>query len=145
MQVLENIIHRLRLFADTHAQVQAFSHGQVTDFDLEKHSDYPVMHVVWNGCDLPSDLKEMTYNFQILFADKPTIQEDKTDQALYAMSDCVNYALDLLAVIEQGGDGDIFDDDFSIGSSSIQASGDERMDHRCHQLTERQKKWSCGK
>jgi hypothetical protein len=121
MQVLENIIHRLRLFATSHAQIQAFSHGQVTDFDLEKQSMYPVMHVVWNGCDVPSDLKELTYSFQILFADKPTIQQDKTEQALYAMSDCVNYALDLLAVIEQGGYNDIFDDHFSIGSSSIQA------------------------
>jgi hypothetical protein len=122
MITLENVIHRFRLFAQNHNFIQSFSHGQEADLDLEKFQNYPIMHVVYRGLDIPNPKTgaEVVYRFSVVFLDKPTIQEDKTEQALFALGDTQLYALDLLAELRNGHEIFVFDEDFEIESAAIQ-------------------------
>jgi hypothetical protein len=122
MITLENVIHRFRLFAQNHNFIQSFSHGQEADLDLEKFQNYPIMHVVYRGLDIPNPKTgaEVVYRFSVVFLDKPTIEENKTEQALFALGDTQLYALDLLAELRNGHEIFVFDEDFEIESAAIQ-------------------------
>ena len=124
MITLENVLHRFEQFATAHLQIKTFSHGQITDLDIFKNTEFPVMHVVWNGLNTgggTDQFTQMVYNFQILFLDQPHIQDNKTEQAKFAQSDCVQYGIDLLAAIQNGEDNGIFNDDFVIANASFDA------------------------
>lgn len=121
MTTLVNLLHRFEQFVNAHQQITTFSHGQITDLDTFKETDFPVMHVVWNGATPTLENNGsgvMNWDFQVLFLDKPNINEDKTNQAKYVQSDCAQYALDLLATIRFG---DIFDEDVEVASAGLQA------------------------
>jgi hypothetical protein len=117
MITLENVVHKLELWATAHGQIRKFSHGQEPDIDHDKLPEYPLMHAVYTGISPQPEARAgaITYNFTIFFVDKPTIEEDKAGQALYTINDCQMYALDLVATLKnEDEESPIFGDDFML-------------------------------
>jgi hypothetical protein len=103
------IIAKLREFADKHALIRKFTHGQISQADLEKEDEFPFMHVVPNQFSI--DAGQLTYSLEIVFADLPRDKEVKIEYQRHSISDCVLLFADLVNEIENG---QIFDESVII-------------------------------
>ena len=103
------IIGKLKEFATNHALIRKFTHGQISQADLEKEDEFPFMHVVPNQFSIDSG--QLTYSLDIFFADLPRDKEEKTEYQRHAISDCVLLFADLVNEIENG---QIFDESVVI-------------------------------
>jgi len=103
------IIAKLREFADNHALIRKFTHGQISQADLEKEDEFPFMHVVPNQFSI--DAGQLTYSLEVVFADLPRDKELKTEYQRHSISDCVLLFADLVNEIENG---QIFDESVII-------------------------------
>ena len=101
-----NIIKRLNDFADNHFFLQTFSHGSPEDLDLEKYTDYPLMHVVLTSADIARDDRTspfvQTYSLDVYILDKPSDKDQKENRQKEIISDSIEICKDVLADISLG-------------------------------------------
>lgn len=96
-----NMIDRLRAFADGHYLIKQFTHGQIDLRYLEQGADYyPWMHVIPGTITPQQGLRE--YSFDITFSDLTRDKEHEAEYIREAISDCTRLAEDLLAEIKNG-------------------------------------------
>lgn len=96
-----NMIDRLRAFADGHYLIKKFTHGQIDLRFLEQDADYyPWMHVIPGTITPQQGLRE--YSFDITFSDLTRDKEYEAEYIREAISDCTRLAEDLLAEIKNG-------------------------------------------
>jgi hypothetical protein len=99
------VISKFQQFADAHALIRRFTHGQIAQADLEKETEYPWMHVTPTG--ITFDKGQLSYSFDVFFADLPRDKDEKTEYQKQAISDCILLASDFVNMLEQG---DFFDE-----------------------------------
>jgi len=94
------LIDRFRAFAEAHFLIKGFSHGDLSNIDIEKDVQFPWMHV------LPVEVEPRQgtrlYSFVIIFADLPRDKETPTEYQRECISDCIKLAEDLLAEVQNG-------------------------------------------
>ena len=100
MITYNNIIQALQNFADNHFFIQTFTHGNVEELDLNKETDYPILHANYLGADYDTGVKN--YNFEIYIVDVPSDKLDKITYQREVISDAEQCAEDLLADITNG-------------------------------------------
>ena len=103
------IIEKLRTFANNHELIRKFTHGQISQADLEKEDEFPFMHVVPSQFSI--DAGQLTYSLEVIFADLPRDKEEKTEYQRHALSDCILLFADMVNEIENG---QIFDESVII-------------------------------
>ena len=94
------LIDRFRAFAEAHFLIKGFSHGDLSNIDIEKEVEFPWMHV------LPVEVEprqgSRLYSFVIIFADLPRDKETPAEYQRECISDCIKLAEDLLAEVQNG-------------------------------------------
>lgn len=94
------LIERFRAFAEAHFLIKGFSHGDLSNIDIEKDVEFPWMHV------LPVEVEPRAgtrlYSFVIIFADLPRDKETPAEYQRECISDCIKLAEDVLAEIQNG-------------------------------------------
>ncbi len=103
------IIAKLKEFADNHALIRKFTHGQISQADLEKEDEFPFMHVVPSQFSI--DAGQLTYSLEVIFADLPRDKEQKIEYQRHSLSDCILLFADMVNEIENG---QIFDESVVI-------------------------------
>lgn len=94
------IIDRFRTFADNHYQLRRFTHGLVTQADLEKEAEWPWMHVKPLNINYEKGAK--VYSFDVYISDLPRVEEDKTGYEAESINLCSLIMGDLLAMVNNG-------------------------------------------
>jgi hypothetical protein len=120
MLTLNNVLKRLENFASSHKFINTFSFGSPEDIDKTDGVEYPLMHVVQIGSTHDGDAKKKTYEFSIVFADRPTESNDKVGYQAEVQSDMEQCAEDLLNDIYNGGNIFTQDENFGIGSNGVE-------------------------
>jgi hypothetical protein len=117
---------RLKAFADGHYVIRRYSVGEATDFDASDGT-WPLMHVVHPA--ITPDAGQVTYNFEVVFADLPRDFDDKTGNQVEAISDLIRLALDLLSEIKNGSV--LFGEDALVTSSNIDTGAVQSFNSVC--------------
>lgn len=104
------VIGKFEKFANTHALLRRFTHGQISQADLEKEGEWPWMHVTPTSFSF--DAGALTYSFDVYFADLPRDKDDKTEYQRHSMSECIQLAGDFVNMLENGS---IFDESVVLG------------------------------
>lgn len=104
------VIGKFEQFANAHALIRRFTHGQISQADLEKEGEWPWMHVTPTSFSFDSGA--LTYSFDIYFSDLPRDKEEKTEYQRQSMSECIQLAGDFVAMLENG---TFFDDSVVLG------------------------------
>lgn len=94
------LIERFRAFASGHYLIEAFTHGELAQTDLEKDQRFPWMHVF--PVEVEPRQGSRLYTFVITFADLPRDKETDAEYQRESLSDCIKLAEDLLAEIQNG-------------------------------------------
>lgn len=94
------LIERFRAFASGHYLIEAFTHGELAQTDLEKEQRFPWMHVF--PVEVEPRQGSRLYTFVITFADLPRDKETDAEYQRESLSDCIKLAEDLLAEIQNG-------------------------------------------
>jgi hypothetical protein len=104
------VIGKFEQFSNSHALLRRFTHGQISQADLEKEGEWPWMHVTPTSFSF--DAGALTYSFDVYFADLPRDKDDKTEYQRHSMSECIQLAGDFVAMLENGS---IFDESVVLG------------------------------
>jgi hypothetical protein len=104
------VIGKFEDFSNSHALIRRFTHGQISQADLEKEGEWPWMHVTPTSFSFDSGA--LTYSFDVYFADLPRDKEEKTEYQRQSMSECIQLAGDFVAMLENGS---IFDESVVLG------------------------------
>ena len=116
------ILNRLKAFANGHYLINTFTYQDEADFDISKNPHYPIMHSI--PVSINPKVGGITYNFDIIFADKPGQKENIAETKMNIISDMARCALDLGAEITNGNI--LFGSDISLdGEISIEPFTDE--------------------
>lgn len=94
------LIERFRAFASGHYLIEAFTHGELAQTDLEKEQRFPWMHVF--PVEVEPRQGSRLYTFVVTFADLPRDKETDAEYQRESLSDCIKLAEDLLAEIQNG-------------------------------------------
>jgi hypothetical protein len=94
------LIERFRAFASAHFLIKGFSHGDLSNIDIEKGVQFPWMHVL--PVEVEPRAGSRLYSFVIIFADLPRDKETPAEYQRECISDCIKLAEDLLAEIQNG-------------------------------------------
>jgi hypothetical protein len=94
------LIERFRAFASGHYLIEAFTHGELSQTDLEKDQRFPWMHVF--PVEVEPRSGSRLYTFVVTFADLPRDKETNAEYQRESLSDCIKLAEDLLAEIQNG-------------------------------------------
>jgi hypothetical protein len=94
------LIERFRAFASGHYLIEAFTHGELAQTDLEKEQRFPWMHVF--PVEVEPRSGSRLYTFVVTFADLPRDKETDAEYQRESLSDCIKLAEDLLAEIQNG-------------------------------------------
>jgi hypothetical protein len=94
------LIERFRAFASGHYLIEAFTHGELSQTDLEKDQRFPWMHVF--PVEVEPRQGSRLYTFVVTFADLPRDKETAAEYQRESLSDCIKLAEDLLAEIQNG-------------------------------------------
>lgn len=121
------IISKFEQFATQHALIRRFTHGQISQADLEKEGEYPWMHITPTG--VAFDKGQLIYSFDVWFADLPRDKDEKTEYQKQSLSDCILLAGDFVNMLELG---HIFDESVVLGTP---ISGSPFMEEFSHVLT----------
>lgn len=95
-----NIIDRLKAFADGHHMIAAFQHGNLDLIDLPHDQQYPVMHVVPGVVEIKKG--QRIFKCDIVFYDLPRAQENENEYQREVLSDCIRLAEDLIYELTNG-------------------------------------------
>jgi hypothetical protein len=94
------IVDRFRQFADGHFQLRRFTHGEISQADLEKEAEWPWMHVKPRAINYAPGTR--TFSFEIFISDLPRDKEDKTGYQAESITDCSLIFQDLINEIHLG-------------------------------------------
>lgn len=100
------IVDRFRQFADGHFQLRRFTHGEISQADLEKEAEWPWMHVKPRAINYSPGTR--SFSFEIFISDLPRDKEDKTGYQAESITDCSLIFQDLINEIHLG---NMFGDD----------------------------------
>jgi hypothetical protein len=100
------IVDRFRQFADGHFQLRRFTHGEISQADLEKEAEWPWMHVKPRAINYSPGTR--AFSFEIFISDLPRDKEDKTGYQAESITDCSLIFQDLINEIHLG---NMFGDD----------------------------------
>ena len=70
------IVDRFRQFAAGHFQLRRFTHGEISQADLEKEAEWPWMHVKPRAINYSPGTR--AFSFEVFISDLPRDKEDKT-------------------------------------------------------------------
>lgn len=115
MLTFNAIIERFREFADAHFFIKTFSHGGNEDVDLNKATDFPLMHVIYQGATYDEGSK--IYSFDVYVLDASPESLSKIPQQQNVVSDSEQVLEDILSDLVSGWN--IFDVECVLESSSI--------------------------
>jgi hypothetical protein len=113
IRTYNNIIDRLKAFADGHYMLRAFTHGERANIDINMVSDYPWMHA--EMLSVSPTPGELSYEFEVTFMDRPSDIIDPMEQRREAVSDMMMIALDLVAELRNGNT--LFGYDVTVGET----------------------------
>jgi hypothetical protein len=94
------LIERFKAFAAAHFLIKGFSHGDLSNIDIDKDVEFPWMHVL--PVEVEPRAGSRLYSFVIIFADLPRDKETPAEYQREAISDCIKLAEDLLAEVQNG-------------------------------------------
>jgi hypothetical protein len=94
------IVKRFEDFCNAHPLIERFTHGQITDADIEKNSIYPWVHIVPSSMSI--DNGQITYTIEVTIADIAADKTDKNGHSREIISDCFQIFQDITATIENG-------------------------------------------
>jgi hypothetical protein len=94
------LIERFKAFAAAHFLIKGFSHGDLSNIDIDKGVEFPWMHVL--PVEVEPRAGSRLYSFVIIFADLPRDKETPAEYQRECISDCIKLAEDLLAEVQNG-------------------------------------------
>ena len=94
------IVDRFRQFADGHFQLRRFTHGEISQADLEKEAEWPWLHVKPRAINYAPGTR--SFSFEIFISDLPRDKEDKTGYQAESITDCSLIFQDLINEIYLG-------------------------------------------
>lgn len=94
------IVDRFRQFAAGHFQLRRFTHGEISQADLEKEAEWPWLHVKPRAINYAPGTR--TFSFEIFISDLPRDKEDKTGYQAESITDCSLIFQDLINEIYLG-------------------------------------------
>ena len=94
------IVDRFRQFADGHFQLRRFTHGEISQADLEKEAEWPWMHVKPRAINYSPGTR--AFSFEVFISDLPRDKEDKTSYQAESITDCSLIFQDLINEIHLG-------------------------------------------
>lgn len=80
------IVDRFRQFAAGHFQLRRFTHGEISQADLEKEAEWPWMHIKPRAINYSPGTR--TFSFELFICDLPRDKEDKTGYQAESITDC---------------------------------------------------------
>ena len=88
-----NVITTLKNLGEEHQQIATTTTGSIFDFDLEKNTKYPLMHI--NPVNVTTGRVGLTYNFQIFVMDM--VKDDNSnEQEVY--SEVLGICVDIISI-----------------------------------------------
>lgn len=109
------IVERFRQFADAHFFIRSFSHGTPADVDLDKFTEFPLMHLVYTGSRYGDGSK--FYSMEVFVMGMGPTTEGKFDVARNVVSDSEQCLEDVLADLRAGWN--IFDFEVNLSNASV--------------------------
>lgn len=94
------IVDRFRQFAAGHFQLRRFTHGEISQADLEKEAEWPWLHVKPRAINYSPGTR--AFSFEIFISDLPRDKEDKTGYQAESITDCSLIFQDLINEIYLG-------------------------------------------
>lgn len=94
------IVDRFRQFAAGHFQLRRFTHGEISQADLEKEAEWPWLHVKPRAINYSPGTR--SFSFEIFISDLPRDKEDKTGYQAESITDCSLIFQDLINEIYLG-------------------------------------------
>jgi hypothetical protein len=94
------IVDRFRQFAAGHFQLRRFTHGEISQADLEKEAEWPWLHVKPRAINYAPGTR--SFSFEIFISDLPRDKEDKTGYQAESITDCSLIFQDLINEIYLG-------------------------------------------
>ena len=94
------IVDRFRQFSDGHFQLRRFTHGEISQADLEKEAEWPWMQVKPRAINYSPGTR--AFSFEIFISDLPRDKEDKTGYQAESITDCSLIFQDLINEIHLG-------------------------------------------
>jgi hypothetical protein len=94
------IVDRFRQFAAGHFQLRRFTHGEISQADLEKEAEWPWLHVKPRSINYSPGTR--AFSFEIFISDLPRDKEDKTGYQAESITDCSLIFQDLINEIYLG-------------------------------------------
>lgn len=94
------LVDRFRQFADGHFQLRRFTHGEISQADLEKEAEWPWLHVKPRSINYSPGTR--SFSFEIFISDLPRDKEDKTGYQAESITDCSLIFQDLINEIYLG-------------------------------------------
>jgi hypothetical protein len=94
------IVDRFRQFAAGHFQLRRFTHGEISQADLEKEAEWPWLHVKPRAINYSPGTR--SFQFEIFISDLPRDKEDKTGYQSESITDCSLIFQDLINEIYLG-------------------------------------------
>ena len=89
-----NVINTLKNLGNTHFQISTTTVGDIFDIDLEKNTNYPLMHL--NPVNVQTRRTELVYNFQVFIMD--LVEPDASnEQEVY--SDVLQICIDIISIL----------------------------------------------
>ena len=77
-----NVVNTLLRMAEYHTMIQTTSVGDIYDIDLEKETQFPLLHI--NPVNVVTGDAQLTYNFQIFIMDLVSEKSDWTENNMNA-------------------------------------------------------------
>ena len=94
------IVDRFRQFAAGHFQLRRFTHGEISQADLEKEAEWPWLHVKPRAINYSPGTR--AFSFEVFISDLPRDKEDKTGYQAESITDCSLIFQDLINEIHLG-------------------------------------------
>ena len=94
------ILERYRQFADNHYFIKSFSHGSPADVDLDKFTDFPLMHVVYTGSAYEDGAK--VYSMEVYILDMSPTSLNKVAAQAQNVSNAEQCCEDIIADLNAG-------------------------------------------
>jgi len=93
MITYNGIIEYFKEVANKHTQINSFSFGDIDDADLEKITEYPLLHVGITGAQI--DERVISYNINIMLIEIIDDKDNQKENEKYALSNTLQIIQDL--------------------------------------------------
>ena len=117
MITFSNIVDRFEKFVEGHHFLKSFSYGSPEDLDLDKETNFPLLHLVYTTGNYASKTK--TYSFEVYILDLPHGKEHQKEFEKDTITRSEQAAEDIIADLEMGGVVFDFDYAYELESASV--------------------------